>query len=99
MDALKKLELLKDICDDEPKLDLVLGKLLEGTLSDYRRRLSDYQALLHEFEQRYEMESEVFYRQFEAGSLGDDMDFFEWAGLYELFQDLLSRVHRLEQAL
>jgi len=26
------------------------------------------------------MDSETFYERFEAGSLGDDTDFFEWAG-------------------
>ena len=44
------------------------------------------------------MESATFYRRFEAGELGDGMDFFEWAGLYELRQDIVGKVRRLEQS-
>jgi hypothetical protein len=45
------------------------------------------------------MESATFYRRFEAGELGDAMDFFEWAGLYELYQDIIEKIRRLEPAL
>ena len=45
------------------------------------------------------MDSATFYRRFEAGELGDAMDFFEWAGLYELRQDLLEKIRRVETAL
>jgi hypothetical protein len=44
------------------------------------------------------MDSAIFYQQFEAGELGDAMDFCEWAGLYELRQDLLDKIERLEAA-
>jgi len=96
MDTLQKWALLKDIYGDEPQRDRVLDKLLEGTLSDYRQRRRGYQTALQAFEPRHEMDSAGFYPQFELGSLGDEMDFFEWAGLYELHQNLLSRIYRLE---
>ncbi len=48
------------------------------------------------FENRYGMSSATFYDRFEAGKLGDAMDFFEWAGLYELRQDILKKIRRLE---
>lgn len=99
VDTAQKLEVLKDVYSDETALDLVLGKLLEGTLSDYRLRLQHYASALQEFEYRHKMSSEVFYRRFEEGDLGDSMDFFEWAGLFELHQDLSSKIRRLEQAL
>ena len=44
------------------------------------------------------MDSQVFHRRFEAGEMGDAMDFFEWAGLYELRQDLAKKLERLESA-
>lgn len=99
MEALHKLDVLKDTFPDKIQLDLVLGKLLEIALSDYRRRLERYEQDLHQFEQRYGMESPVFYQRFEAGELGDTMDFFEWAGLYKLRQDALEKIRRLESAL
>ena len=99
MEVLDKLEVLKDTCPDEVELDRVLGKLLDVALSQHRLRLKRYEHDLHEFEQRYGMESSSFYQRFEAGELGDAMDFFEWAGLYELRQDILEKIHRLELAL
>lgn len=99
MEALNKLDVLKDTITDTAQLDLVLGKLLEITLSDYQRRLERYDRDLGEFEQRYGMTSPVFYQRFEAGELGDAMGFFEWAGLYTLRQDAYEKIRRLESAL
>ena len=99
MNTPQKLEVLKDVYRDERSLDRVLAKLLEAVLSDYQLRLHRYELALREFESRYEMDSKKFYTRFEAGKLGDAMDFFEWAGLYELHQDLLSKMRRLEQVL
>jgi len=47
---------------------------------------------------RYELASPAFYRRFEAGELGDAADFFEWAGLYELREDLARKIERMETA-
>jgi len=99
MGTLHKLEVLKDAYPDEVELDRVIGKVLEIALSQHRLRLERYERDLREFERRYGMGSETFYRRFEAGELGDAMDFFEWAGLYELRQDLLGKIRRLESAL
>ena len=99
MDTLHRLEALKDTCSDEAELDLILGKLLDVSLSQHRLRLERYERDLREFEERYGMESATFYRRFEAGELGDEMDFFEWAGLYELWQDIIAKIRRLEPVL
>ncbi len=98
MDALSKLELIKEIYPDQAELDQILGKILDISLSQHRLRLKHYEQDLREFEQRYEMNSEKFYQRFAAGELGDEIDFFEWSGLYELRQDILNKIHRLELA-
>ncbi len=94
--VLDKLELLRDTFSDEAELDRVLDKLLDNALSQYRLRKARYEQDLRKFELRYGMESAVACQRFEAGELGDAMDFFEWTGLYELQQDLLEKIHRLE---
>ncbi len=99
IDTSQKIELLKDTCLNASELDQVLGKLLDVTLSQHRRRLIQYQSDLGEFETRYRMDSDSFYKRFEAGELGDSMDFFEWAGIYKLRLDLLEKIQRLESAL
>ena len=98
MNTLYKLEVLKDTYSDKAELDLILGKLLDVSLSQHRLRLERYERDLREFERRYGMESAAFYRRFEAGELGDAMDFFEWAGLYELREDIMNKIQRLEMA-
>ena len=92
-----KLALLQDSASDDKNFEQLLGKLLEASLSQQRRRLRQYERDLQEFEQRFDMKSPLFYRRFEAGELGDEMDYFEWAGLYELYQEVQSKVERLEQ--
>jgi hypothetical protein len=41
---------------------------------------------LQGYERRYGIDSEQFYRQFMAGALGDELDYVEWAGFYEMVQ-------------
>jgi hypothetical protein len=96
MNAQQKLEVLKEAYSTEAELDQVVGKLLDLTVSQYRQRVERYGRDLREFEQRYGLDSATFYRRFEAGELGDAMDFFEWAGVYELRQDLLKKIQHLE---
>ena len=98
MDIFHKLEVLKDTYSNEVELDLVLGKLLDVALNQYRLRLERYERDLGEFEEHYGMESTMFYRSFETGELGDAISFFEWAGLYELQQDIIEKIQRLERA-
>ena len=43
--------------------------------------------LLH-FEQRFGMNSQQFYQEFQAGTLGDEMDYMKWAGEYETLLQL-----------
>jgi hypothetical protein len=99
MDTSHKLDVLTDVYTDRAQLDSILDKLLDATLSQYRLRLQRYEQDLDAFEKQYNMESAAFYERFEAGELGDAMDFFEWAGLYELEQDLMAKIQRLEAAL
>ena len=56
----------------------------------YKKNIEAYNKDLQKFELQYGMRSSVFYEKFENGQLGDDMDYFEWAGLIEL-RDSLER--------
>lgn len=96
MSTLQKFNALRDVCASDTELDLILGKLLDLTLSQHRQRLERYERDLRNFEQQYSMDSSTFYQRFTAGELGDAMDLCEWAGLIELREDLLQKIHRLE---
>ncbi len=99
MKTSQKLEVLKKIYAGEETLNQVVDKLLEVALNQHQLRMEQYARDLQEFERRYNMDSATFYNRFEAGELGDAMEFFEWAGLYELYQSLRAKVQDLEAAL
>lgn len=40
---------------------------------------------LREYERRYGYSTIEFYRRYEQGELGDDIDLMMWAGLYHLY--------------
>jgi hypothetical protein len=48
------------------------------------QQVEDLEQRLRQFEEKYQMPSERFYQRFQAGELGDSMDFFEWNTYYEM---------------
>ena len=97
MGVRKKLDVLRDAYSEEDELHQILGKLLEVTLEKYRLRRQHHDQHLRAFKEKYNLDSETFYDRFGAGLLGDAMDFFKWAGLYELRRDLDNKIRTLEQ--
>lgn len=51
-------------------------------------RLDELSAELAEFERRYGMTSDEFYRLYQAGQTDDRMDFVEWASLAQMAENL-----------
>ena len=62
-------------------------QLLESEIqkSSILKQVSDLEIRLKRFEEKYHMLSESFYQHFQAGELGDSMDFFEWNTYYEMW--------------
>ncbi|AKG20109.1 hypothetical protein [Calothrix sp. 336/3] len=52
--------------------------------SSISTQVDDLKHRLKEFEEKYQMPSEHFHQRFQAGELGDMMDFFEWNAYYEM---------------
>ena len=99
MNTLEKLELLGENCSDNTELDRIIGQLLNVILTRYRQKLAMYNLDIDKFQKKYQLTSEKFLEQFNSGNLGDEMDFFERFGLWELRKDILKKIHKLEQAL
>ncbi len=99
MNTLEKLEILSDNCGDRTELDRILSQLLNVVLTRHRQKLASYNLDIGKFEEIYKLDSMQFQEQFTAGTLGDEMDLFEWFGLCELRQDILVKISNLEQAL
>jgi len=91
----KKFNLLKMFVD-ESHIHLIMDKILKEVKHNHQKNIDRYNKDLKTFELKYEMESTIFYKKFEKGQLGDEMDYFEWSGLIELRNELMDKVKILE---
>ena len=73
-------------------IDRAIDKLLAAEIERAQAERRDLEARLADYEKRYHMLSEEFYRRFRAGELGDGMDFVEWSVFYEMHQAILERL-------
>ena len=99
MNTLKKLELLKENCNDQTELNRTLEQLLRVMLTRHRQKLSFYSADIEKFEKKYKLSSNEFEQQFDSGKLGDEIDFFEWFGLCQLRKKVLEKIDTLQKAI
>ena len=76
-------------------MDRTLEKLLRHEAEQSQVQLSQLQADLAEFEQKYQLSSTEFYRQFQAGHTSDDMDYVEWASLVQMAENVKQRLRLL----
>jgi hypothetical protein len=81
------------------RMELTLKKLIEHYIQECERNMVELSQDLTDFEKKYGMDSEYFYDEFENGKLGDAMDFFEWASLYDIFRDSEALKNELEKGL
>jgi hypothetical protein len=60
---------------------------LEKTVqrSSTAKEVQSLEERLKKFEETHQMSSEQFYQKFQAGELGDSIDFFEWNTYYEMY--------------
>jgi hypothetical protein len=99
MSVQEKLEILKNSFQDSSEFDQVLDKLFDIVLSSYYEKRKKYEQELKNFESKYQLDSDEFYRRFESGELGDDMDFFEWVSLIEMQEKLGEKISQLESVI
>jgi hypothetical protein len=92
LQALAKLYELGPVSD---LMDRTLDKLLRHEADVCQAQLGQLQADLAEFEQKYQRASTEFYQQFQAGQLGDAMDYVEWASLIQMADNLAKRLRLL----
>lgn len=63
-------------------------RTLKSKIEEINQKLNDIYSSMRYFEKKYGMKTEEFYKKFTSGSLGDDMDFFEWKASAELYDEL-----------
>jgi hypothetical protein len=98
---LKKLQLLQELTGEEEigdeVMDVTLSKLLNYEIDKLRERQKQIRERLNAFEEAYRLKTEEFTRQFRSGTMGDAMDFFEWAALADMYHEISQRLAAAEQ--
>ncbi|PZU93559.1 MAG: hypothetical protein DCE90_16445 [Pseudanabaena sp.] len=72
-----------------------LNKIIELERTNNLKQAAELQTKLQVYELQYHMTSDIFYQRFREGSLGDDIDYFEWSVFYELWQSVQERLQVL----
>ena len=79
-------------------IDLVVDKLVDGRLNQIEAAVQELQEHLDAYEQQYNMPTSEFLTRYEAGELGDGMDYFEWSSLYKLKHQEQAQLHEMESS-
>ncbi|TAF08061.1 MAG: hypothetical protein EAZ77_07685 [Nostocales cyanobacterium] len=75
----------------ESKVNQVKSSSL--SVNSTQQDISDLEQSLKNFETKYKMSSSEFYQKFQAGQLGDEIDFFEWSVFYEMWTNAQQHIH------
>ena len=98
---LKKLQLLQELIGEEEVGDEVtevtISKLLSYESDKLRGRQNQIRQRLTAFEAGYRLKTEEFARKFREGTMGDAMDFFEWAALADMYHEISQRLAEAER--
>lgn len=64
-------------------------------IAELKKGILNIRLDLKQFEEQYQLDSEIFYQQFEQGQLEDSEDYLLWAGLYEMLHKNTARLQKL----
>ena len=79
-------------------MDRTLYKMFSAEAADEQKAVDSLRLDLDELEARFGMESSDFFARFKTGEMGDDMDFMEWASLYQMYERSVKRLELLTGA-
>jgi len=80
----------------DPVFDKTLSKLLAREHARMQHLIDRLQQDIHQFEQAYQLTSPEFYRRYNRGEMGDEVDFIDWAATLEMLENAQKRVNLLD---
>lgn len=91
-EQLKILTLLCESGDSSEVVERSLDKIIAHELAISQQQATELAEDLQQFEAQYKMSSSYFARRFQAGELGDDVDFVEWNAFYQMWCSVQKRL-------
>ncbi len=70
--------------------------MLDYKIQQYNKEIKRLDRALRKFERLDNKDSSVFFEEFKKGRLRDNMDFIEWASLYQMRSNLIEKKVELE---
>lgn len=96
LERLKRLEGLVQVFGSDRLVETTINKLMKAKKQELDKRLSNIQLEIRSLEQTYEIKSDEFKDKYEAGLLGDDLDYIKWASLIDMEQRIRKQMRYLE---
>lgn len=93
---LRRLEQLYTAGFQDTFLDKALRKVITRQLDRDQADLQRVDEVLVQFERQYGLNSDEFWRQYQAGQMPDSADFMEWNVFYKMRQRIASRLKILQ---
>ena len=66
-------------------------------VSQLQMQLDDIQRVMADYEKQYGMKSTEFFAKFNSGKTDDRMDYVEWAGLFQMTENLFKQIALLNE--
>lgn len=95
LSRLERLIRIYETGQNSDLMDRVLDRVFAQEAADTQAAIQRLDGDIHNYEIQYGMSADDFFRQFDAGELGDAMDFIEWGSLIMMREDLRQRLEIL----
>lgn len=86
---------LKNILAFTHDQEVFAQNIIAYQIAELKKGILNIRLDLKQFEYQYQLDSEIFYQQFEQGQLEDSEDYLLWAGLYEMLHKNTARLQEL----
>ncbi|MBO1352239.1 MAG: hypothetical protein EBE86_034975 [Hormoscilla sp. GUM202] len=91
----EQLTILTALCESGNSSEILersLDKIIAHELAVSQQQATELAEDLQQFEAQHQMSSSDFARRFQAGELGDDVDFVEWNAFYKMWCSVQKRL-------
>lgn len=91
-----KFEQFVSLYGDDPFISKTISKMVSTRVATLNKELKSVQQALCRFERIYGKTSEIFFKEYQDGAAGDDMDFIEWSSIIMMRDRLLAELTALQ---
>lgn len=96
LEKMKNLEKFIEKYGEDELFTRSIVKMLHYRTEQYGEQIKRIDNELNNFERKYQRNSSTFYKDFNEGILGDDMNFIEWASLFQMRSRIVEKKAALE---